>query len=199
MLWLPAVLAFVSQAAMPPHDATNVRAWPGTCRGTCCSYNTEWIARRSVEAFAEPRVPGDRAAAPIFVVNAGESVRALTGTLFTLRTGTLRVDEDISTDATYSDFSDRHRQMVTLGAGETREIFAIRGETIYRISHKDTIIDANLRRVGTRDTCVRANTACAAVVISEPTTRWWAMVMNARQQAGWIEEPIDFTIASPCR
>jgi hypothetical protein len=193
MHWLLFVLAIVPQSG----DA-DVRAWPGTCPQACCSYNTDWIATEPAQAFAEPRLSG-HAGAPVFVVQRGESVRALTGTLFTLESGLLQVSEDFSADATYGDFSERHRQMVTLKEGETREIFAIRGDGIYRLAHQDAIVDANLRRVGTRDECSRAKPPCVAVVVKAPITKWWLMVMNARQEAGWIEDPRSFSVPQPCR
>jgi hypothetical protein len=177
----------------------NVRAWPGVCPQACCSYNTEWIAAEATQVFAEPRASGDAAGAPIFVLQPGESVRALTGTLFTVERGILQVIEDFSADASYPDFSERHRQMVTLNAGETREVFAVRGANTYRIAHKNTIVDANLLRVGTRDVCSRAKPRCVAILTKSPFLKWWVMVMNARNQSGWIEDPRSFTVLQPCR
>ena len=189
---------FVLAIAQQPNQ-TVVRAWPGACPQACCSYNTEWVATKRTQAFAEPPTSSDTPGTPVFVVQPGEAVRALTGTLFTLETGVLRVNQDFSTTATYGDFSDRHRQTVTLNAGETREIFAVRSESIYSIMHKGTIVDALLGLVGTRDACARARTACVGVVAKAPVTRWWVMVMNGQKAAGWIEEPRGFTIARPCQ
>jgi hypothetical protein len=192
--WLILLFAIAAQE----NDA-GVRAWPGACPQACCSYNTDWIATTPAQVFAEPNPSSDAARTPVFTVQPGETVRALTGTLFTLSTGTLRVDEDFSTEATYSDFSDRHRQMVTLNAGETRDLFAVRGESIYRLTHKGAIVDATLRRVGTREACARARPSCAGVVTKPPVTRWWVMVMNGQKAVGWIEEPRNFTVPQACR
>jgi hypothetical protein len=153
-----------------------------------------WTAKEATPAASAVPVPGaaPSAAPPAFTIPAGAVVRAVTGTVYTLEAGTARVDEDFSTDATYTDFSSRHKQPVTFLAGETIELLAPRGNGAYRIVHDGRAIDANLYRLGTPEACRAANARCAGVVTKAPVIEWWVMVLTAEKQSGWIKEPARF-------
>jgi len=175
-------------------SAPAVLEWPGACPTDCCGYGTMWTARDATQAAAAAPVPGAAAPpAPAFTIPAGAVVRAVTGTLYTLETGTARVDEDFSTDATYTDFSSRHKQPVTFLAGETIELLAPRGDGSYRIVHDDRVIDANLYRLGTAESCKAPGARCAGIITKEPVTEWWVMVLTDAKQSGWISDPSRFT------
>lgn len=169
--------------------------WPGSCPTECCGYGTAWTAKEATPVVGAARVPGaaPTVAAPAFTIPAGGVVRAITGTLYTVETGTARVDEDFSTDATFTDFSTRHKQPVTFLAGETIELLAPRGNGVYRIVHDDRVIDANLYRLGTAESCQPANPRCAGVITKAPVTEWWVMVLNEEKQSGWINDASRFT------
>jgi hypothetical protein len=173
--------------------------WPGACPAECCGYGTMWTAKEETPAASEALVASAAPALPpAFVIPAGAVVRAVTGNLYTIETGTARVDEDFSTDATYKDFSTRHKQPVTFHAGDTIELLAPRGNGVYRIAHDGQAIDANLYRVGPPESCAAPGARCAAVITKPPAIEWWVMVLNAELQAGWIKDPRAFTRGS-CR
>jgi hypothetical protein len=172
--------------------------WPGACPTECCGYGTAWTAHEATAAASAPRVPGSApgVAASSFTIPAGGVVRAVTGTLYTVETGMARVDEDFSTDATFTDFSTRHKQPVTFLAGETIELLAPRGNGVYRIVHDERVIDANLYRLGTPESCKAENARCAGVITKAPVTEWWVMVMNEAKESGWINDPGRFARGS---
>jgi hypothetical protein len=172
-----------------------VLEWPGACPTECCGYGTMWVAKEATPAAsAAPARDSDAAQAPpAFTIAAGAPVRAITGILYTIETGSARVDEDFSTDATYKDFSLRHKQPVTFLAGETIELLAPRGGGAYRIVHDGEVIDANLYRLGTADSCKAPNARCAGIITKQPVTEWWVMVLNAANQSGWIRDVNRFT------
>ena len=172
--------------------------WPGSCPMECCGYGTAWTANEAATAASAARVPGaaPAVAASTFTIPVGGVVRAITGTLYTVETGTARVDEDFSTDATFTDFSTRHKQPVTFLAGETIELLAPRGNGVYRIIHDDRVIDANLYSLGTPESCKAENAHCTGVITRPPVTEWWVMVLNEAKQTGWINDPGRFTRGS---
>ena len=183
-------------AAQAPGASPDARArfeWPGSCPVECCGYGTMWTALRDTSAVADPPRPGDASAPAAFTVPPGTMLRAITGTLYTLEAGSARVDEDFSTDATFTNFSTRHKLPVTFLAGETIELLAPRGAGVYRIVHHGRVIDANLYRVGTPESCKAPNARCAAIITKPPVTEWWVMVLNAHKESGWIREPEKFT------
>jgi hypothetical protein len=172
--------------------------WPGACPSDCCGYGAMWTATQATPVASAAPVPGAPKvdAAPAFTIPAGAVVRAVTGTMYTLETGSARVDEDFSTDATYTDFSARHKQPVTFLAGETIELLAPRGSGAYRIVHDGEVIDANLYRLGTPESCNAANARCAGVITKAPVIEWWVMVLDAEKQSGWIRDTDRFTRGS---
>jgi hypothetical protein len=183
-------------AGVPSTDvsAPAVFEWPGACPTGCCGYGTMWTAKEATPAVTAPPLPGAAPAggAPAFTIPAGAVVRAVTGTMYTLETGSARVDEDFSTDATYTDFSERHKQPVTFLAGQTIELLAPRGDGSYRIVHNERVIDANLYRLGTPEACKAATARCAGVITKPPVTEWWVMVLYAEKQSGWIRDASRF-------
>jgi hypothetical protein len=150
-----------------------------------------WTATQDTTAASAALVPSVTSAnAPAaFTIPAGARVRAVTGTLYTMEIGIARVDEDFSTDGTFSDFSTRHKQPVTFRAGETIELLAPRGNGMFRIAHGGRVIDANLYRLGTEESCKAPNARCAGVITKAPATEWWVMVLTDGKQTGWISEP----------
>jgi hypothetical protein len=202
LLWVAVCAAPI--AAQPPAAFDDryqqqlpaaVLEWPGSCPTDCCGYGSAWTAIQLTTAFAD--APG-RGAAPItapaaFTIPPGGVVRAVTGTLYTREPGAARVDEDFSTDATFTDFSTRHKQPVTFLAGATIELLAPRGNGVYRIVHDGRVIDANLYRIGTPEECKAAHARCAGTITKAPRTEWWVLVLNAEKQSGWIREPERFT------
>ena len=184
------VMTCVLLRAAPAVAQSPVFEWAGACPTDCCGYGTTWVAREATPAAsAAPARGADPVQAPpAFTIPAGATVRAITGTLYTIETGSARVDEDFSTDATYKDFSPRHKQPVTFLAGETIELLAPRGEGAYRIVHDGEVIDANLYRIGSAESCKAPNARCAGIVTKQPVTEWWVMVLNAANQSGWIRD-----------
>ena len=183
LLWLGA-LAFPQSAPAPLHE------WPGECPDGC-RYNTAWTMARATPAFAEPHpapewAPGEP---PLFTIAAGESVHAMTGTVYTLASGIARMRYDFATDASYASFSASHRRVITFRAGEQVPLLLRRTGSVWRILRDGRAIDANLYAVMERDACDRAGPRCAGVVEKQPVTRWWVMVMTAGRQVGWIEQP----------
>lgn len=175
-----------------PFGAT-VNEWPGACPVDCCAYGSDWIAREDARAFKDADGRDE-----VFTIASGDVVRAMTGTLYTIERGRARVDEDFSTDASYADFSARHRQTITFRAGDTIELLAPRGPNVFRIEHNGKVIDANLYRVGTQESCGAGNARCAGMITKQPVTRWWVMVLNADKQVGWIETPDRFIRGGSC-
>jgi hypothetical protein len=184
-------------AAQEPRPAA-LFEWPGSCASDCCGYGAAWKAREDTVTLASPRRAS--AASPhvasAFPIRAGELVRAITGTLYTIAPGTARVDEDFSTDATYKDFSTRHKRPLTFLAGETITLLAPRGGGVYRIQDDTGVFDANLFRIGTLESCTEPNARCAGVITRPPVFEWWVMVLNAEQRAGWIDDPSRFVRGS---
>ena len=174
--------------------------WPGACPTDCCGYGTIWTATQDTAAASAALVPraASTNAPAAFAIRGGARVRAVTGTLYTIELGAARVDEDFSTDATFTDFSTRHKQPVTFRAGETIKLLAPRGNGMYRIDHSGRVIDANLYRLGTQESCRMPNARCAGVITKAPVTEWWVMVLNDEKQTGWISDPARFT-RGPCK
>jgi hypothetical protein len=194
---LPAVV--ICLVLVPPM-AGPMFEWPGACPTDCCGYSTGWTARDATPVWAAPLVAGESTtdATPAFILPAGTVVRAVTGTLYTLETGTARVRDDFSTDATYMDLSARHKQTVTFHAEETIELLAPRGAGVYRIRRNDRVLDANLYQVNTSEACA-ATARCAGVITKPPVTRWWVMVLDPAGRTGWIVDPVDRFQRSGCR
>lgn len=163
--------------------------WLGECRAVRCPYGRDWVAPADTPAWPEPRAAGIPASeSPLFTVRAGERVRAVTGVLYTVERGTALMREDFSTDASYGNLSTQYRQTITLREGETVHLLAPKGPETYRIWRDGRVLDAHLYRVGLPSACARPE-ACAGVITKEPVTRWWVMVMTARREVGWVEEP----------
>jgi hypothetical protein len=131
-------------------------------------------------------------------VRAGETVQAVTGSLQLLRRGRAVMREDFSTDASYANFSARHRQTITLLTGDGVDLLAPRGADTWRVWHRGRIVDAHLYRVATEEACRAPDANCAGIIVRQPTTRWWVMVVNGEQQAGWVEAEDRFEIPA-CR
>ena len=166
----------------------------------CCGYSMAWTAREETRVWAEPlvSVQSTEEATPAFIIRAGSVVRAVTGTLYTLETGTAQVRADFSTDATYMNLSARHRQTVTFQAGDTIELLAPRGAGLFRIRKNDRVLDANLYQLDTPDTCA-TNSRCAGIITKRPTTRWWVMILDRENGSGWIVDPPGRFDIPPCR
>ncbi len=173
--------------------------WLGDCPAACCGYAAEWTATRDAPAWPEPLAPDVRTPRrqPAFVVRAGETVRALTGSLQMLERGRAVMREDFSTDASYANLSPRHRQTITLLAGDEVPLLAPRGADTWRIWHRGRILDAHLYRVGAEGACSESS-GCAGVILQEPLTRWWVMVVTKEGQAGWVDASGRFDVPA-CR
>jgi hypothetical protein len=186
----PAIL--FAQAPTPQRPA--IFEWPGACPVECCGYGTMWTAKEETVAAAASFLPGVTPSdtPPAFTIPAGAVVRAMTGTLYTIEAGTARMHEDFSTDATYTDFSARHKRPVTFLAEETITLLAPRGNGVYRIEHDGRLLDANLYRIGTPEACAAENARCAGIITKPPVIEWWVMVLNTDKQAGWITDPARF-------
>lgn len=180
-----------ASTAVAPERPTIVE-WPGSCPVECCGYGAMWTAIQETAAVAAPLVPTATTGTSAFTVPAGAVVRAVTGTLYTLESGTARVDQDFSTDATSTDFSARHKQPVTFIAGKTITLLAALGNGVYRIQHDGRVLDANLYRIGTIESCADVSARCAGVVTKPPVTEWWVMVLDAEKRTGWINQPARF-------
>lgn len=191
----------LSVAGLQESAPRDTYEWLGDCPDACCGYSTEWTAKQDTPALSDPLPPDAQAAAgePAFIVRAGETVRAVTGTLQLLERGRAVMREDFSTDASYANLSARHRQTITLLAGEEVHLLAPRGEGTWRIWHHGRILDAHLYRIAGEDACRARDTACAGVIIREPVTRWWVMVVTARGQTGWVVGSDRFDRPVPCR
>lgn len=197
---LPAALLLPVLLTAQPSRRAERYEWAGTCPGECCRYNVDWIATAETRAWPEPRPETSRTPdqRPVFTIRPGDVVRALTGNLYSLEPGVAEMRDDFSTDATYGDFSERHRQTVTFDAGEHVTLLAhLRGD-LYRIVHDEVPIDANLHAVGTAAACGQRRTPCAGIITRMPVTRWWAMVMNENQGVGWVQEPSERFRMPPC-
>lgn len=176
--WVPPA---ASQAVAPP----STYEWVGECPVRSCRYGEEWTAPRDLPVWSNPddEPPGS----PAFMMRFGERVRAVTGTLRMLAPGLARMREDFSTDASYPSLSARHRQTITLRAGEEVHLLAPRGDRYWRIWRSGQAIDANLFRVDTVEACREPRAGCAGVIERAPVTRWIVMVMNARGLVGWVD------------
>ena len=154
--------------------------WPGACPVECCGYGTMWTAKQETVASAAALVPGvtGTETSSSFTIPVGAVVRAITGTLYTIESGTARMHEDFSTDATYKDFSARHKQPVTFQAGETIVLLAPRGNGVYRIEHGGQVDHVNLMLINNADACAAAKTPCPGVKTKGPVTEWKVMVLN---------------------
>ena len=175
--------------------------WLGDCPAACCGYSVEWTAAADVEAWSDPLPPDvpSREDEPAFVIRAGETVRAVTGTLQVRQRGRAVMREDFSTDASYPSLSARHRQTITLLAGEDVHLLARRGAETWRIWHRGRVLDAHLYRVGPEEACRAGHAACAGVILLEPLTRWWVMVIDRQQKVGWVDGAAGFDRPVPCR
>lgn len=187
--------AVVLTLAAPFHASAQENAlratyeWVGDCPAACCGYAADWTATQDAPAWSEPSPPDVRAprGEPAFVVGAGDTVRALTGSLQVLERGRAVMREDFSTDASYANLSARHRQTITLLAGDEVPLLAPRGEDTWRIWHRGRIVDAHLYRIGPTEACAAKGAGCAGVIVQVPVTRWWVMILNRQGQVGWVE------------
>ena len=163
--------------------------WAGECPAGC-RYNTEWTAVRDARAWPgpHPEATWTGAGSPAFTIAPGESVRTLTGTVYTLERGTARMHQDFSTDASLPSFSPSHKRLITFRADEVVQLLLARGEGVWRIWRDGQVIDANLYTVMEDAACKTASSRCAGAIDTKPVTRWWVMVMNAQKQVGWVEQ-----------
>ena len=186
MYWL--ALAVAAFAVVQDGEPQGTYEWLGDCPAACCGYAEPWTAADDVPAWRARPAPGDTpGGAPAFVVRRGETVRAVTGSLQVLARGRAVMREDFSTDASYANLSARHRQTITLLAGDDVHLLAPRGGDAWRIWHRGRILDAQLHRVGREDACRAAEASCAGVIVLEPVTRWWVMVAGANGEVGWVD------------
>lgn len=156
----------------------------GACPFECCTYRT-WTVN------AETPVRTDRRDnAPVaFRVRAGEQVDGLTGVVVTTKLGRATIREPIVVD------SDK----LELRPGEVVYVVNYIGEGVWKIWTRGRLY--HLEIAGKEETCGRPAPEpgpCAAQIVEEPKTVWWAKVRNRTGQEGWTRQLDHFDNIDAC-
>ena len=156
----------------------------GACPFECCTYRT-WTVN------AETPVRTDRRdSAPVaFRVRAGEQVDGLTGVVVTTKLGRATIREPIVVD------SDK----LELRPGETVYVINYIGEGVWKIWVRGRLY--HLEIAGKEETCgapAPEPGPCAAQIVEEPRTVWWAKVRNRTGQEGWTRQLDHFDNVDAC-
>jgi len=156
----------------------------GACPFECCTYRT-WTVN------AETPVRTDRRDnAPVaFRVRAGEQVDGLTGVVVTTKLGRATIREPIVVD------SDK----LELRPGEVVYVVNYIGEGVWKIWTRGRLY--HLEIAGKEETCGRPAPEpgpCAAQIVEEPKTVWWAKVRNRTGQEGWTRQLHHFDNIDAC-
>ena len=156
----------------------------GACPFECCTYRM-WTVN------AETPVRTDRRdSAPVaFRVRAGEQVDGLTGVVVTTKLGRATIREPIAVD------SDK----LELRPGEVVYVVNYIGEGVWKIWTRGRLY--HLEIAGKEETCGRPAPEpgpCAAQIVEEPKTVWWAKVRNRAGQEGWTRQLDHFDNIDAC-
>jgi hypothetical protein len=166
------VAAAVAAFAQPP-DLPHIE--PDTCPFEGCVFR-EWKVIRRVVAYESREVR-----TPVFAVEPGEVVTALTGDVVTTTPGkALR----------YSDGAEVH-------------LLVPHGEGIYTVWSNGSKGKADIGWYKPPDYpgCAR-NNSCQGEVFSYPKYTWWVQIRNAKGQVGWTDQTRDLdckNAISTCR
>ena len=156
----------------------------GACPFECCTYRT-WTVN------AETPVRTDRRDnAPVaFRVRAGEQVDGLTGVVVTTKLGKAIIREPIVVDP----------DKLELRPGEVVYVVNYIGEGVWKIWTRGRLY--HLEIAGKEETCGRPAPEpgpCAAQIVEEPKTVWWAKVRNRTGQEGWTRQLDHFDNIDAC-
>ena len=156
----------------------------GACPFECCTYRT-WTVK------ADTTVRTDRRDnAPVaFRVRAGEQVNGLTGVVVTRKLGRATIREPIVIDS----------EKLELRAGELVYVVNYIGEGVWKIWTRGRFHHAEI--AGKEQTCggqERAPGRCAAQIVAEPETVWWAKVRNRVGREGWTRQLDHFDNVDAC-
>jgi hypothetical protein len=160
----------------------------GACQLECCKYGP-WHSTAPVMAFAA-RKPTARVA---FRIDAGETVRAISGSVFTVKPGivVMRRPDTI--------FVDRRSQRVPLALGEHDTLFTVdvAGEATdaywwYRGKTYHTTNELNIFAVH------EPKDEESYEVLSIPKQQWWVRVRNEKGKGGWLINPVSFPGMDDC-
>jgi hypothetical protein len=156
----------------------------GACPFECCTY-------RSWTVNAETPVRTDRRDdAPVaFRVRAGEQVDGITGVVITRKLGRATIRAPIVVD------SDR----LALRPGEVIHVVNYIGEGTWKIWARGRLYHVEIS--GKEQTCLgqaREPVPCAAQIVEEPMTVWWARVRNRTGQEGWTRQLDHFANIDAC-
>ena len=156
----------------------------GACPFECCTYRM-WTVN------AETPVCTDRRdSAPVaFRVRAGEQVDGLTGVVVTTKLGRATIREPIAVD------SDK----LELRPGDVVYVVNYIGEGVWKIWTRGRLY--HLEIAGKEETCGRPAPEpgpCAAQIVEEPRTVWWAKVRNRTGQEGWTRQLDRFDNIDAC-
>jgi hypothetical protein len=156
----------------------------GACPFECCTYRM-WTVN------AETPVRTDRRDnAPVaFRVRVGEVVDGLTGVVVTTKLGRATIREPIVVD------SDK----LELRPGEVVYVVNYSGEGVWKIWARGRLY--HLEIAGKQETCggqERESVPCAAQIVEEPKTVWWAKVRNRTGHEGWTRQLGHFDNVDAC-
>lgn len=156
----------------------------GACPFECCTYRT-WTVK------ADTPVRTDRRdTAPVaFRVRPGEQVNGLTGVVVTRKLGRATIREPIVVDT----------DKLALEPGEAVSVVNYIGEGVWKIWTRGRLY--HLEIASKEHTCAghaRAPGPCAAQIVEEPKTVWWAKVRNRGGQEGWTRQLDHFGQVDAC-
>ena len=156
----------------------------GACPFECCTYRT-WTVKADT-----PVRTNRRDTAPVaFRVRPGEQVDGLTGVVVTTKLGRATIREPIVVDP----------DKLALEPGEAVSVVNYIGEGVWKVWTRGRL--HHLEIAGKEHSCAgqaRAPGPCAAQIVEEPKTVWWAKVRNRGGQEGWTRQLDRFGQVDAC-
>lgn len=191
---LVAAVLMASLAAAGAADAADGAAGPrlpkvpyedhGACPFECCTYRT-W----TVKAATQVRTDRRDTAPVAFRVRAGEQVDGITGVVVTRKLGRATIQKPIVVDP----------EGLELRPGDVVHVVNYIGEGFWKIWARGRLHHVEL--AGKQQTCAgddREPVTCAAQIVEEPETVWWAKVRNRAGQEGWTRQLDHFGNIDAC-
>jgi hypothetical protein len=156
----------------------------GACPFECCTYRS-WTVKAETPVHTDRRDD-----APVaFRVRAGEQVDGVTGVVITRKLGRATIREPIVVD------SDK----LVLRPGEVIHVVNYIGEGVWKIWARGRLYHVEIS--GKEQACVgqaRAPVPCAAQIVEEPITVWWAKIRSRTGREGWTRQLDHFANIDAC-
>jgi len=145
------------------------------CPFECCQYG-EWQARTTTPVYATEGKSGQ----PLFTLRAGDSVRAMTGSVHVSRAGRVKIVSRV--ERGWAEFGEH--KMPALAVGDTVYILSYAGEGHWEYWSRGLV------GVGPELWSEPMNAGPPpGELLAEPVREWWVQVTDRRGRSGWLIVP----------